>query len=137
MLLSETSGPGEPLKNAKKAGARKTCVAGGRTAVAAPSLAALQAGTPELESALEEAEFFATRGLYDDARAILDEQLVRLPNHPLLLERLAELDRQLFDAKEQLRRTTEDLEAARAINRELMQQANRTQPHDHRARAER
>jgi tetratricopeptide (TPR) repeat protein len=65
---------------------------GGRTAVAAPSLAALQAGTPELESALEEAEFFATRGLYDDARAILDEQLVRLPNHPLLLERLAELD---------------------------------------------
>src|SRR5580658_3030482 len=65
---------------------------GARTAVAAPSLASLQAGTPELESALEEAEFFATRGLYDDARAILDEQLVRLPNHPLLLERLAELD---------------------------------------------
>ncbi|MGO9837918.1 MAG: tetratricopeptide repeat protein [Polyangiaceae bacterium] len=65
---------------------------GGRTVIAAPSLASLQAGTPELESALEEAEFFATRGLYDDARAILDEQLVRLPNHPLLLERLAELD---------------------------------------------
>lgn len=54
-----------------------------------------------------------------------------------LAERVTELDRQLFDAKEQLRRTTEDLEAARAINRELMQQANRTQPHDHRARAER
>jgi len=47
---------------------------------------------PELESALEEAEFFATRGLFDDARSILDEQLARLPNHPLLLERLAELD---------------------------------------------
>jgi tetratricopeptide (TPR) repeat protein len=49
---------------------------------------------PELESALEEAEFFASRGLYDDARVILDEQLARLPNHPLLLERLAELDSQ-------------------------------------------
>lgn len=49
-------------------------------------------GAPELESALEEAEFFASRGLFDDARAILDEQLARLPNHPLLLERVAELD---------------------------------------------
>jgi tetratricopeptide (TPR) repeat protein len=48
----------------------------------------------ELESALEEAEFFASRGLYEDARSILDEQLARLPNHPLLLERLAELDAQ-------------------------------------------
>ena len=48
----------------------------------------------ELESALEEAEFFASRGLFDDARTILDEQLVRLPNHPLLRERLAELEAQ-------------------------------------------
>ncbi len=51
-------------------------------------------GAAELESALEEAEFFASRGLYDDARAILDEQMTRLPNHPLLLERLAELEAQ-------------------------------------------
>jgi tetratricopeptide (TPR) repeat protein len=49
-------------------------------------------GAPDIESALEEADFFASRGLYDDARAILDEQLARLPNHPLLVERLAELD---------------------------------------------
>ncbi len=48
----------------------------------------------ELESALEEAEFFASRGLFDDARAILHEQLARLPNHPLLNERLTELDAQ-------------------------------------------
>ncbi|MBV9946309.1 MAG: tetratricopeptide repeat protein [Myxococcales bacterium] len=48
----------------------------------------------ELESALEEAEFFASRGLFDDARAILAEQIARLPNHPLLVERLAELDEQ-------------------------------------------
>ncbi|MGH7270887.1 MAG: tetratricopeptide repeat protein, partial [Polyangiaceae bacterium] len=49
-------------------------------------------GFPELESALEEAEFFASRGLFDDARTILNEQLQRLPNHPLIKERLAELD---------------------------------------------
>jgi tetratricopeptide (TPR) repeat protein len=49
---------------------------------------------PELESALEEADFFVARGLYDDARTILNEQVARLPNHPLLLERLAELDAQ-------------------------------------------
>lgn len=52
------------------------------------------ASVPELESALEEAEFFSSRGLFDDARAIVEEQLVRLPNHPLLLDRLAELDAQ-------------------------------------------
>jgi tetratricopeptide (TPR) repeat protein len=63
----------------------------GRTVVA-PVLASQPIGTPELESALEEAEFFASRGLFDDARTILDEQLARLPNHPLILERLAELD---------------------------------------------
>ncbi|HEY8038872.1 MAG TPA: hypothetical protein VIF15_03730 [Polyangiaceae bacterium] len=56
--------------------------------------AAAPAPAPELESSLEEAEFFASRGLYDDARTILQEQLARLPNHPLLLERLAELDAQ-------------------------------------------
>ena len=41
-----------------------------------------------------------------------------------LAGRVAELDQQLFEARENLRRTTEELEAARAINRELMQQAN-------------
>jgi tetratricopeptide (TPR) repeat protein len=49
-------------------------------------------GAAELESALEEAEFFASRGLYDDARTILHEQLSRLPHHPLVRERLIELD---------------------------------------------
>lgn len=51
-------------------------------------------GVPELESALEEVDFFASRGLFDDARTILHEQLTRLPNHPLLVERLEELDLQ-------------------------------------------
>lgn len=51
-------------------------------------------GIPELESALEEADFFASRGLFDDARTILEEQLARLPNHPLVRDRLAELEMQ-------------------------------------------
>jgi tetratricopeptide (TPR) repeat protein len=49
-------------------------------------------GAPDIEQALEEAEFFTSRGLFDDARTILQEQLSRIPNHPLLLERLAEID---------------------------------------------
>lgn len=42
-----------------------------------------------------------------------------------LTARLVDLDRQLFDAREDHRRAVEELEAARAINRELMQRANR------------
>ncbi len=49
-------------------------------------------GAPVVEEVLEEAEFFAARGLYQDARAILSEQLQRTPNHPLIIERIAEVD---------------------------------------------
>jgi tetratricopeptide (TPR) repeat protein len=48
--------------------------------------------SPLDEDALEEAEFFLTHGMFDEARAILDEQLSRLPSHPLLLERKRELE---------------------------------------------
>jgi tetratricopeptide (TPR) repeat protein len=48
-----------------------------------------------LEDVLDEAEFFATRGLYEDARTILLEQLGRTPNHKLVLERLSEIEAQL------------------------------------------
>jgi len=44
------------------------------------------------EAALEEVEFFTSQGMFDDARTLLDEQLARLPNHPLLLERKRELE---------------------------------------------
>lgn len=47
-----------------------------------------------------------------------------------LAGRVADLDQQLFEAKEELRRANEDLEAARAINRELMQHANRPRSGD-------
>lgn len=42
-----------------------------------------------------------------------------------LAQRVSELEQQLFEAKDQLRRTVEELDAARTINRELMQRANR------------
>lgn len=45
----------------------------------------------EVEEVLEEAEFFTSRGLFDDAKAILEEQLERTPNHPLVMERLEEV----------------------------------------------
>jgi tetratricopeptide (TPR) repeat protein len=43
------------------------------------------------ESALEEMEFFQSHGMFDEAMGLLTEQLARLPNHPLLLERQREL----------------------------------------------
>jgi tetratricopeptide (TPR) repeat protein len=66
----------------------------GEPAPASPAAPPAAAASPELEEALEEAEFFASRGLYDDARNILVEQLERLPKHPLLRERLEELKAQ-------------------------------------------
>lgn len=45
-----------------------------------------------VEEVLEEVEFFISRGLADDARGILSDALERYPNHPLLLEKLSEVD---------------------------------------------
>ena len=59
-----------------------------------PSIASIAASSRELEDALDEAEFFCSRGLLDDARTILQEQLAKHPNNPLLRERIAELDAQ-------------------------------------------
>jgi tetratricopeptide (TPR) repeat protein len=53
-----------------------------------------------LEDVLDEAEFFAARGLFEDARAILVEQLGRTPNHPLVTERLREIEAQLLSSTE-------------------------------------
>ena len=48
----------------------------------------------EIEEALEEADFFASRGLFEDAKTVLSEQLARAPNHKLLIERLREIEEQ-------------------------------------------
>ncbi len=48
--------------------------------------------SPEaIEEVLEEAEFFASQGLYSDATAILTDMLQSAPDHVLLKERLAEV----------------------------------------------
>jgi tetratricopeptide (TPR) repeat protein len=44
-----------------------------------------------IEEALEEADFFSSRGLHEDAKAIIVDQLARTPDHPLLIERLREI----------------------------------------------
>jgi tetratricopeptide (TPR) repeat protein len=53
-----------------------------------------------LEDVLDEAEFFAARGLYEDAKNILVEQLGRTPKHKLVLERLTEIDAMLASSGE-------------------------------------
>ena len=71
-------------------------------------------------SRTEGARLLADKLLPDNTLAELADQQ--------LAQRNAELDQQLFETKEQLRRTVEELDAARAINRELMQHANRPAP---------
>ncbi len=45
-----------------------------------------------LEEALEEAEFYIASGKFGEARQVLEQQLQRTPNHPLVLEALEELE---------------------------------------------
>jgi tetratricopeptide (TPR) repeat protein len=76
---------------------------------------AQSASAEGLEDVLDEADFFATRGLYEDAKAILLEQLTRTPHHPLVLERLREAETALGSSagsqtieRSQLNRNQED-----------------------------
>ncbi|MGO9661666.1 MAG: hypothetical protein ACLP7F_25340, partial [Acidimicrobiales bacterium] len=75
-----------------------------------------------LENRLSRAE--GARLVADD---LLPEEMLAEIADQQLARRVSTLGQQLFEAKEELRRTTEELEAARAINRELMQQTNRRQ----------
>ena len=76
-----------------------------------------------LETRLSKAE--GARLVADE---LLPEDVVTQLADQQLTARVAELDQQLFEARERLRHTAEELEAARAINRELMQQANLLRP---------
>lgn len=64
-----------------------------RRASFAPS--SLRAGArpsaEQIEEVLEEAEFFASQGLFSDAEAILADMLVHAPDHVLLKEQLSEV----------------------------------------------
>lgn len=65
------------------------------------------------EDALEEVEFFAQHGMFDEARNILEEQLARLPNHPLLLERL----REVIELESQAHAAADNQSGTRAVPR--------------------
>jgi tetratricopeptide (TPR) repeat protein len=65
-----------------------------------PEAVLAQDHSEAVEEALEEADFFASRGLYEDARAILLDQLTRLPTHPILRERIREIENAIAAAGE-------------------------------------
>jgi chromosome segregation ATPase len=66
----------------------------------------------------------------EGARLVADELLptdvvMQLADRQLA-QRVTELERRLFETEEALRQATEELDAARAVNRQLMHRANRT-----------
>lgn len=68
----------------------------------------------------------------EGARLVADDSLaadvvMQLADRQLA-QRVTELEQQLFEIEEALRQATEELDAARAVNRELMHRANRTDP---------
>lgn len=74
-----------------------------------------------LEDRLSKTE--GVRLLTDD---LLPDNMVAELADSQLTRRIADLEQQLFEAKDRLCQTVEELEAARAINRELMQRANQS-----------
>jgi len=85
----------------------------------------LQKQLRALENRLSHAE--GARLVADD---LLPEGMLTEFADQQLARHSSDLEQELFESQEQLRRAVEELEAARAINRELMQQANRPQPRD-------
>ncbi len=80
----------------------------------------LQGQVRALEQRLSQAE--GARLIADD---LLPEDIVAQLADSQLARRINQLEQELFEATERLRRTDEELDAARAINRELIQKANR------------
>jgi len=83
----------------------------------------LQQQLRNLENRLSHVE--GARLLADDL--LPSDVLAQLADQKLA-QRVTELEQQLFETTEALRRTTEELEAARSINRQLMHHANRPDP---------
>ena len=69
-----------------------------------------------------------TEGARIVADDLLPDAMIASLADQKLARRNVELEQQLFEAQEALLRTAEELEAARTINRELMQRANRPAP---------
>jgi pilus assembly protein FimV len=51
-----------------------------------------EGGGGEVEEILDEAEFFLAQGMYSEARSSLSDALDEFPNHPLLVDKLREID---------------------------------------------
>ena len=83
-----------------------------KTSLTAQAPEGFQVHRPSLEAieeALEEAEFFTTQGLYEDAIGLLSDMLNRAPDHILLAERLSEVRNEALSdrrANEPLAETT-------------------------------
>ena len=71
-----------------------------------------------IEEALEEAEFFTSRGLFDDAKAIIVDQLARAPGHPLLVERMGEIEHMIAASRESVTIDRSALAATVAVREE-------------------
>ncbi len=56
-----------------------------------PQGLARESGGTSLEDDLDEADFFVSQSLYDEARAILGDLLSRHPNHPLIVAKMRDL----------------------------------------------
>ncbi|MFW5876925.1 MAG: tetratricopeptide repeat protein [Myxococcota bacterium] len=52
----------------------------------------VEQGGGEIEEILDEADFFIQQGMYDEARSSLQDALEEHPNHPLLVDKLADID---------------------------------------------
>jgi chromosome segregation ATPase len=83
----------------------------------------LNAQLRALEKRLSQAE--GARLVADD---LLPDDMVAELADSKLAQRINVLEKQLFEAKDELCRTIEELEAARVINRELMHRANQSRP---------
>jgi tetratricopeptide (TPR) repeat protein len=77
-------------------------------------------GGDTVEEALEEVDFFASRGLYEDARSIVEEQLRRAPEHPILLERLRELEEAQQAAEQGAASAAYEAASRDTVNSELL-----------------
>lgn len=85
------------------------------------------AGDPTeiIEEALEEADFFASRGLWEDAKAIILDQLAMNSEHPLLLERLREMEEAIANSG-----TSQTIERSQLSSLVREQQQQPQQPED-------
>jgi len=89
--------PMEDVDDVPEVPARQPIPARPPAAALEPQLSS-RPGGDHIEDALEEAEFFVSRGLLEDARTILEDQLRRSPNNQLLVERLRELNLSVTEA---------------------------------------